>query len=321
MASSDLPASAEQQQVDSTDLRGPIPPQSVQLFRLFDLVKLLNAAGCSQKAPDHHHQSTLAWWRPSVTDLIVFFQHCNKRFEEQSGFSAQVFIRRHQPRVQIISLTQDRAHSPSRQTHPSCEALFGLLGFFFSKAAFKGNRIKAIIVFLRQWAVADRRDLQTEGWNSLQTGPLKVVVWLLSCSCLMTQTRWLAFLERHTVNYSWAGIRGVCVLQRCVANFHIQQNPQQFMLEKTQRNSNLLYKTGFLPGGVKCSCSLIHFSFHLDYFSHLFMVILHLTGCYFNGNGAMLQIVIKKTLVSYLQRSSGWFVLPFVLCCCWSTPG
>lgn len=211
MASSDLPASAEQQQVDSTDLRGPIPPQSVQLFRLFDLVKHLNAAGCSQKAPDHHHQSTLAWWRPSVTDLIVFFQHCNKRFEEQSGFSAQVFIRRHQPRVQIISLTQDRAHSPSRQTHPSCEALFGLLGFFFSKAAFKGNRIKAIIVFLRQWAVADRRDLQTEGWNSLQTGPLKVVVWLLSCSCLMTQTRWLAFLERHTVNYSWAGIRGVCV--------------------------------------------------------------------------------------------------------------
>lgn len=179
------------------------------------------------------------------------------------------------------------------------------LDFFFSKAAFKENRIKAIIVFLRQWAVADWRDLQTQGWDSLQTGPLKVVVWLLSCSCLMTQTRWLPFLERQTVNYSWAGIRGVYP----AALRHKHSN----LCWKKHRNSNLLYKTGFLPEGVKCSCSLILFSFHLDYFSHLFMVILHLTGCYFNGNGAMLQSVIKKHLFPICNRARDGLFFP--LCC------
>lgn len=98
--------------------------------------KHLNAAGCSQKAPDHHHQSTLAWWPPSVTDLIVFFWRCDKRLGERSGFSAQVSIRQHQPRVQIISLSPTDAGQSSRSITADASfmwslKLFCLLQFYF----------------------------------------------------------------------------------------------------------------------------------------------------------------------------------------------
>lgn len=102
----------------------------LNLFNYFDCLiwlKYLNAAGCCQKAPHHHHQSTLAWWCPSLTDLIAFFQHCDKRFKEQSGFSAQVSIRQHQRRVQIISLSQTDAGQSSQSITADASFMWSLI--------------------------------------------------------------------------------------------------------------------------------------------------------------------------------------------------